>query len=88
MLKSHIHMGWLSPVGWGAGGGVLLCGGRSFLLPLMCCMAVLLVSGFWGNRNASAAVDSYAKPCSPDRSDLFVALIFKHKKSSLGAACL
>ena len=87
MLKIHIRMGWLSPAGGGAGGGVLLCGGRSFLL-LLICMAVLLVSGFWGNRNASAAVDSYTKPCSPDRGDLFVEIHSKEKKSSVGAACI
>ena len=40
-----------------------LRGGRSFLLPLMCCMTLLLVSGFWGNSGVSAqgGIDSFSK---------------------------
>ena len=63
MKSKKTCKGWLSPSGVGAGGGVLLRGGRSFHLLLMWCMALLPVFGFWGNSGVSAqsGVDSYTK---------------------------
>ena len=41
----------------------------------------------WGSR-CEPAEDSYTKPRSPDRGDLFVEIHSKEKKSSVGAACI